>query len=66
MNFDRGRITTIISDLALVAGAVYAAHGLTPDLVTQIIVIAGAIVIAGLDVFYPEAASAPLEDTGTA
>lgn len=49
----RGKLTTIISNIALIAGGIYAAKTVTPDALIQIIIMLGVLIIAIADVKYP-------------
>lgn len=50
----RGKITTVISDAALIAGTVYTAGTVTGDIVVQSIVLAAGVGLAVADALWPE------------
>lgn len=50
----RGKITTVISDAALIAGTVYTAGTITGDVVVQSIVLAAGVGLAVADALWPE------------
>ncbi|MCE7699954.1 MAG: hypothetical protein K8E24_014395 [Methanobacterium paludis] len=51
---DKGRLTTIVSDIVLAGSTVLLAGQITPDLASQIIIGGGGILIAVADSYFPE------------
>jgi len=50
----RGKLTTVISDAALIAGTVYTAGTITGDVVVQSIVLVAGVGLAVADALWPE------------
>ena len=50
----RGKLTTVISDAALIAGSVYTAGTITGDVLVQGIVLAAGVGLAVADALWPE------------
>ena len=50
----RGKLTTVISDAALIAGTVYTAGTITGDVVIQAGVLIGGVALAVADALWPE------------
>lgn len=51
---DKGRLTTITSNMALAITTMYVAQQISPDLLVQVVIGATGIGLAILDSFYPE------------
>ncbi|MGB9979394.1 hypothetical protein [Methanobacterium sp.] len=50
----RGKITTVISDAALIVGSVYTAGTISGDVIVSSLVLVGGVAIAVADAIWPE------------